>query len=391
VVYLPYYPLFHPCPPIDSVSKCSSALETPLQLAGVISLQKLDPTSFPPSVRPIFAPRAYKSPAKTRNARKQELEEEFGLDVSDKDSKEKANNKGADTAKFQKKNSLSAQLIAKKTLRKSQMDGPQKGINQNAQWLYNQCSAAKSRMDYPHSTLHLATKVLEAIKQQCSQQTEDDMNETEQERRLPTMLFKSIDEGKKRDIQFVFDISSRGVELYVDNGLTMESLTRVDSESTTGFTEWRDMWSNMKQQGWCYKVGCGLAMSWCIVHPRHAHLNISEVMRTGKKEQDYFTSVEAVKRYARQYLGYRGSVETHKPEAAEHAVNVKKKKRKRCSIYECTNGVIKGGVCWRHGAKELSARKKKCREAIWMKKTVSVSCESVCSDTSHVSRGEVDF
>ena len=106
------------------------------------------------------------------------------------------------------------------------------------------------------------------------------------------------------------------------------------------------------------------------------------MIRTGKKGEDFSTEVEAVKRYATQYLGYRGgSVRTLKlPVPAAAPAVVAKKKRKLCSVYECANGVIKGGVCWRHGAKELSTKKKKkkCSETR-VKKTVAASSESVCS------------
>mmetsp|Transcript_12357 Transcript_12357/g.24726 ORF Transcript_12357/g.24726 Transcript_12357/m.24726 type:complete len:550 (+) Transcript_12357:177-1826(+) len=320
----------------ESVCKFSTALETPLHLAGVNSRgEKIDPTSFPPSVRPMFVPRIYQSPAKTRKALKEEVEDELGLGATcglSKDMDSEYKTKPADPSKVKKSKAKKKRSAAKKAALRSQKEGLKTEPNENAQWLYNQCSAAKARMEYPHSTLHLSTKVLETIKHQCSQH-EHGISEKEQERQLSNMLFKTVDGGKKRDIQLIFDISSRRAELCKDNGLTVETLARVDSDSANGFTEWRDMWSNMKEQGWCYKVGSGSVCSWCIVHPRHSHLNISDVMRTGKKGEDYFVSVEAVKRYAKQYLNYKGSVKTLTlPVAAavtSEAAVVAEKKRKR--------------------------------------------------------------
>eukprot|EP00985_Skeletonema_marinoi_P019356 scaffold11069_cov93-Skeletonema_marinoi.AAC.2 len=358
-------------------------------LAGVNSRgETLDPTSFPPSVRPMFVPRIYQSPAKTRKALKKEVEDELGLGATcglSKDMDSEYKTKPADPSNVKKSKVKKKRSAAKKAALRSQKEVLKTEPNENAQWLYNQCSAAKARMEYPHSTLHLATKVLEAIKHQCSQH-EHGISEKEQERQLSNMLFKTVDGGKKRDIQLIFDISSRGAELRKDNGLTVETLARVDSDSANGFTEWRDMWSNMKEQGWCYKVGSGSVSSWCIVHPRHSHLNISDVMRTGKKGEDYFVSVEAVKRYAKQYLKYKGSVKTLTlPNAAvvtSEPAAVTEKKRKRFA---------------RHcDSKELLMRKMKTNYASKesdISDTRRFSVEGVSShmDSPTWSGGEVDF
>jgi hypothetical protein len=101
-------------------------------------------------------------------------------------------------------------------------------LNPNAKWLYNQCSVAKSTMEYPHSTLHLATKILTAIRQHYSSNNESDANAHVQTQPIQDLLFKMIDEGKKRDLTFVFNVASKSYELCKDHeGLTEETLRDV--------------------------------------------------------------------------------------------------------------------------------------------------------------------
>ncbi|KAK1743528.1 hypothetical protein QTG54_006149, partial [Skeletonema marinoi] len=113
-----------------------------------------------------------------------------------------------------------------------QPTAPPKALNPNAQWLYKQCSTAKSKMEYPHSTLHLSTKILMAIRQHYSSSNyNSDTDEDERIQTIQSLLFKLIDEGKKRDLQFVLDVGSKSLELYEDcccvEGLTVDALRDV--------------------------------------------------------------------------------------------------------------------------------------------------------------------
>ena len=100
-------------------------------------------------------------------------------------------------------------------------------LNPNAQWLYNQCSTAKSKMEYPHSALKLATKTLLSLRQHYHSKCDSDTDEDERIQTVQNLLFELIAGGKKRDLQFVFDVSSRSFELSEDEGLTVEALRDV--------------------------------------------------------------------------------------------------------------------------------------------------------------------
>eukprot|EP00984_Skeletonema_dohrnii_P000482 scaffold165_cov106-Skeletonema_dohrnii-CCMP3373.AAC.7 len=120
----------------------------------------------------------------------------------------------------------------KKQQQQQQKPALPKALNPNAQWLYKQCSTAKSKMEYPHSTLHLSTKILMAIQQHYSSSNydSDTVDEDERIQTIQSLLFKLIDEGKKRDLQFVLDVSSKSLELYEDccvEGLTVGALRDV--------------------------------------------------------------------------------------------------------------------------------------------------------------------
>ena len=111
------------------------------------------------------------------------------------------------------------------------------------------------------------------------------------------------------------------------------------------FVNWTDMWTNMKDQGWNWMTGGGLVDRY-YVHPNFARRNKAEVLKKGKEGEDYFVSEEAVMRYAKKYLGFRGRVATpasnnkdwkdgvverrgrkRSTAAAEPAVETKKEKR----------------------------------------------------------------
>jgi len=105
--------------------------------------------------------------------------------------------------------------------------GTTAALNPNAKWLYNRCSIAKSNMEYPNSTLHLAAKILTEIRQHYSSKDGSEATEGEHSRTIQNLVFKLIDEGKKRDLQFVFDVTSKSHDLYKDEGLTVGTLWDV--------------------------------------------------------------------------------------------------------------------------------------------------------------------
>ena len=98
--------------------------------------------------------------------------------------------------------------------------GTTASLNPSAKWLYDRCSIAKSNMEYPHSTLHLATKILTEIRQHYSSKHDSDAIEDE----IQNLIFNLIDEGKKRDVQFVFDVTSKSHQMCKDHNLTIDAL-----------------------------------------------------------------------------------------------------------------------------------------------------------------------
>ncbi len=132
----------------------------------------------------------------------------FGIGPSLDTLKEEAENT------FEQEKSCEKKLLPKEEKEEEEQEQPPSTttiattLNPNAQWLYNKCSIAKSKMEYPHSTLHLSTKILTAIRQHCSSNNNHDSSsssddEEEQSQKMQNVLFKLIDEGKKRDLQFI--------------------------------------------------------------------------------------------------------------------------------------------------------------------------------------------
>jgi len=103
---------------------------------------------------------------------------------------------------------------------------------------------------------------------------------------------------------------------------------RNSSKSPSYDIPWCEMWSSMKSNdGWSHMQGTGLS-AWFYVHPTCEGLKKTELMRDKVEGQDYFTSEEDVKKYARVNLGwkwedYSESVDSPK----ELAERVKKRKR----------------------------------------------------------------
>ena len=139
----------------------------------------------------------------------------------------------------------------------------QQKLNQNAKWLYDKCKIAKSNMEYPHSAIHLATTILHAIREHYStsnskndiiknnnngnnnnnNEEEDEETEVEEEQIqiIQNLLFKLIDDegmnGKKRDLQFVFDVSLRSYELFEDlSGAVVDDGSNGDDDGGGGLT-----------------------------------------------------------------------------------------------------------------------------------------------------------
>ena len=94
----------------------------------------------------------------------------------------------------------------------------------NSQWFIRRCSAACLQMETSLSPLELAMKTLHAIR--CI--TYDDQFEEQ----LQHELFALLKNGKRRDLEYVFDVSERASELRDDTKLNDESLREAASSAT---------------------------------------------------------------------------------------------------------------------------------------------------------------
>ncbi len=94
----------------------------------------------------------------------------------------------------------------------------------NTHWLFHRCSAACLQMETQMSPLELAIKTLHAIR--CI--TDDDRFEEN----LQHILFAVLKNGKRRDLEFVFEVSERATELRDDTTLTDASLRKAASMAT---------------------------------------------------------------------------------------------------------------------------------------------------------------
>jgi len=92
-------------------------------------------------------------------------------------------------------------------------------INSNARWLYHRCSKACTQMKTLLSPLELAIKTLQAIR---SIRVDDDFGE-----HLQQILFAVLREGKRRDLDFMFEVSEKALELREDELLDERSLQEV--------------------------------------------------------------------------------------------------------------------------------------------------------------------
>jgi hypothetical protein len=70
---------------------------------------------------------------------------------------------------------------------------------------------------------------------------------------------------------------------------------------------WHVFWKEcMREIGWGYIAGDGL-ISFYYVHPAFAHLKKKELLNQCTAGEHYFTSEEAVQRYAKEAYGWQGS------------------------------------------------------------------------------------
>ncbi|KAL3789673.1 hypothetical protein HJC23_003874 [Cyclotella cryptica] len=72
---------------------------------------------------------------------------------------------------------------------------------------------------------------------------------------------------------------------------------------------WGVFWQDMKSKGWGYLNGDGL-VSYYWVHPTCAHLKKKDLLKKCKQGEHYFTSEEAVKRYAKLHHGWEGEIDS---------------------------------------------------------------------------------
>lgn len=106
----------------------------------------------------------------------------------------------------------------------------------NTHWLFHRCSAACLQMESPLSPLELAIKTLHVIR--CI------ANDDQFDEHLQHKLFAVLKNGKRRDLEFVFEVSERAVELRDDTTLTEESLREAASTTTRNDVEKENMEAN---------------------------------------------------------------------------------------------------------------------------------------------------
>lgn len=91
----------------------------------------------------------------------------------------------------------------------------------NTHWLIHRCSAACLQMETQMSPLELAIQTLHALR--CT------ANDDRFEENLQHTLFAVLKNGKKRDLEFVFEVSERARDLRNDTTLTDASLQQAVS------------------------------------------------------------------------------------------------------------------------------------------------------------------
>lgn len=72
---------------------------------------------------------------------------------------------------------------------------------------------------------------------------------------------------------------------------------------------WHVFFQSMKDSGWTHLTGSGL-ISYYWVHPLCSKMKKNELLANGVEGEDYFTSEEAVKLYAKKAYGWEGQVES---------------------------------------------------------------------------------
>ena len=121
--------------------------------------------------------------------------------------------------------------------------------------------------------------------------------------------------------------------------------------------DWSLFWKGMLCNGWTWQIGTGL-VSYHYFHPRCKDRSKAEVLREGKKGDDYFESEEEVMRYAKKNLGYKGLVESPAP---SNGGNVKKR-RTRSTVAAATAEATETNVETRKRRKNAKDRKKQVKE-----------------------------
>ena len=98
----------------------------------------------------------------------------------------------------------------------------------NAHWLYHRCAKACIQMETSLSPYQLAIRTLTAIRS-ITKCNEDSFEEV-----LQPKLFAVLKDGKRRDLDFVFEVSERALELHEDGMLTEKSLQAVAAGNDNG-------------------------------------------------------------------------------------------------------------------------------------------------------------
>ena len=104
--------------------------------------------------------------------------------------------------------------------------------NSNAHWLYKRCSTACIKMQTLLSPLDLAIKTLQAIQSiSITDAKDEDNNNNNFSEHLQHELFNVLKNGKRRDLDFVFEVADRALELREDELLNESSLQDVAASS----------------------------------------------------------------------------------------------------------------------------------------------------------------
>ena len=203
---------------------------------------------------------------------------------------------------------------------------------------------------------------------------------------------ESISSPEKPSLSDEEDASEQGTSYASESSSRKQ---RTSPAKSLGMT-WARMWRQMKIDGWGYTKGDTL-VGWYYVHPTCAHMKKTELLRLGKEGEDYFTSEEAVMKYAMVNLGWNGDVESSQSfSVVDMAERVKKRSAKRKqresaeqSIKMAATETVKKGKTKHPKQQEVAKVVKKAKTSQPSPSTPGeTSATSIMSEVSRFSDGE---